>query len=334
MALVGGVSQALTAGTSGDVTGAAQLAVSPHGDLAYIASPLVPIDERRLVTVDRTGRVAPLPAPVRSYTPSIDLSPDGQQLAAAVRTTSEQSLWVFDLARQTLTRLTPPAGEISFPRWAPDGRRLAFNWQDRGAGVLGWQRADGSAPPERLSTATGFPSSWSRDGRLLWFVTGHSDDTWGICALDTGGAPPRVIPMAQAAGSELWRREVYLKPYPGPGPRLQVSVDGGANPVWNPNGTEILFDGPTESPRRRRMLSVTIALGERPILGKPRELFEYDRDDVDFYCQPVRCYALAQDGQKFYATQHVKTDPPPPVTHINLVLNWRAELEAKVPSGR
>jgi len=50
-------------------------------------------------------------------------------------------------------------------------------------------------------------------------------------------------------------------------------------------------------------------------------------------CMPVNCYSVAPDGQRFFTTQDVKTEPPPPVTHINLVLNWFVELQAKVPSG-
>jgi hypothetical protein len=47
----------------------------------------------------------------------------------------------------------------------------------------------------------------------------------------------------------------------------------------------------------------------------------------------VNCYSVAPDGQRFFAIQAVKAEPRPPVTQINLVQNWLAEVEAKVPSG-
>jgi hypothetical protein len=52
-----------------------------------------------------------------------------------------------------------------------------------------------------------------------------------------------------------------------------------------------------------------------------------------FHCIPVRCYDVAPDGQRFYVMQQRTLPPPPPVTHINLILNWFEELKAKVPAG-
>jgi hypothetical protein len=114
------VPHALTSGTSWGITGAGQFAVSAKGDLAYIESPLVPFAESRIVTVDRVGRVSPVAAPARSYSGAVDLSPGTQRLAVSVFSSTEAGLWVFDLVRHTLMRLSPAGSECTFPRWSPD----------------------------------------------------------------------------------------------------------------------------------------------------------------------------------------------------------------------
>ena len=66
-------------------------------------------------------------------------------------------------------------------------------------------------------------------------------------------------------------------------------------------------------------------------LSAPRQLFEFDRNDLDFECVPARCFDVGLDGQRFYVTQSVRGPTVPAVTHVNLVLNWFDELRAKVP---
>jgi len=324
-----------------------QFAVSSAGDLAYIASPLLPLGESRLVTVDRTGRVEPLPAPTRSYN-NLSLSPDARQVAVTVGTmterTTEQRIWTYELTRQTLTPLTAPGSEYSSPRWTPDGLRIAFTSRESGTRALAWQRADGSAPPETLAREDAIPSSWSPDGRELAVCKGD-----GVWVLDVTVAPPKLRPVVQSPDGAGWPAfspdgrwllyasgpghgrdsEVFLQPYPGPGPRLQVSVDGGANPAWNPNGREIFFFAPGGT--WGRMMSVAVTLGAAATLGTPRQVFDVAIPIGN--CTPVNCYSVAPDGQRFFAIQAVKAEPRPPVTQINLVQNWLAEVEAKVPSG-
>lgn len=74
--------------------------------------------------------------------------------------------------------------------------------------------------------------------------------------------------------------------------------------------------------------------GSPPDIGRPRELFAFDPRALRLACAPVRCFDVASDGQKFYATRAEMPPPPPVVTHINLILNWAEELEAKLPTKR
>ena len=79
------------------------------------------------------------------------------------------------------------------------------------------------------------------------------------------------------------------------------------------------------------MMVVSIA-GHQP--DTPRPLFAFRATDLYAQCKPARCYDVTPDGQRFVATKVLPRDPPPPATHLTLVLNWVEELKAKVPVTR
>jgi hypothetical protein len=81
------------------------------------------------------------------------------------------------------------------------------------------------------------------------------------------------------------------------------------------------------------MMVVDVRLGRTLSIGRPRPLFTFSEPPLVLACRPARCFAVAPDGQRFYATQLVPNPPAPPVTHIQLVLNWTEELKARVPAG-
>jgi eukaryotic-like serine/threonine-protein kinase len=346
VAVLDDVSQALTAGGTGGVTGAGQFSVAPNGALAYVPGPVVPYPaEKRLVALDRSGRVSPLTAAAHSYGPGVDISPDGRRLTLSIRDLKERSLWVHDVQRGTLNKLTSE-GEVDFPRWTPDGQRLAFSWLRRGH-ELGWQRADGTAPPEILAPAAGTPSSWSPDGRQLALV--KEDDIWVATVADSRASAQQITRTPQA---ERWpafspdgrwlaygdnvsgRFEVYVQPWPGPGPREQVSIDGGESPAWNPAGGELFFLAREEPAGMREMMVADVRTSPTLRLGTPRPLFKYaEHDGLELGCNPVRCFSVAPDGQRFYGIQGPPAPALPPVTHVNLVQNWTEELKARVAAG-
>jgi Tol biopolymer transport system component len=346
--VLGGVVQALTSGNSWDVTGAGQFSVASTGALAFLKGEVVPYPEVRLVAIDRQGGVSPLDAPTHSYGFDLSLSPDGRRLAVVIRSLTERAIWIYDSARGTLARL-PGGGETEWIRWTPDGGRVAFDWLDKGVSHLAWQQIDGTAAPEILASDQGAPSSWSPDGRQLAFVK-DPEDIW-IATLDGGKATLAPLARTPEAGTGQWpefspdgrwlalgshasgRVEVYVQPYPGPGARQLVSLEGGSSPAWNPAGGELFFVSPRDSEGKYHMMVVDVRPGRTLSIGRPRPLFTFSEPPLEIACEPARCFAVAPDGQHFYATQLMPTPPVPPVTHIHLVQNWTEELKARVPAG-
>ena len=345
-AVFDGVAQALTGNSTYDVTGAGQLAIAPTGTLAWVRGPVVPYPDGVLVSVDRHGQVSPLAAPVKSYGPSVRLAPGGRQLAVSVWSLSEISLWTHDLARGTLTPLAQ-GGEAESPVWTPDGQRLVFSWLKDGRLSLAWQRADGTTPPEVLAPGTLEPSSWTPDGRQLAVTTG---DAGGVAVATFENGRATVQSLTQTPSSARWpefspdghwlaygsnvsgRLEVYVQRYPGPGPRTQVSIEGGASPAWHANGHELFFLSLPDAAGKRRMLVVGFEPGSPARIGAAQSLFEFAGRELYFMCSPTRCFDVAPDGQRFYVLQMRNPPPPPVVTHINLIQNWFEELKAKVPA--
>ena len=347
-AVFDGVVQALAGLSSYDATGAGQFAVASTGNLAWVRGPLVAYSDRVLVSVDRHGQVSRLAAPVKSYGLAVRLGPGGRQLAVSVQSLSAVSLWTQDLARGTLTPLVQ-SGEAEFPVWTPDGQRLVFGWLKDGRLSLAWQRADGAAPPEVLAPGSLSPSSWAPDGRHLAVTTLDAGDL-AVATVEQGRAT--VQPLTQTPAYEGWpefspdghwlaygsnvsgRYEVYVQPYPGPGPPTQVSVEGGGSPAWRANGHELFFLGLPDAAGTRRMMVAGFEPGPSPHIGAAQSLLEVGARGLHFWGMPVRCFDVAPDGQRFYVVQTLTPPPAPVVTQINLVLNSFEELKEKVSVKR
>ena len=156
-------------------------------------------------------------------------------------------VWIYDLLRGTLTRLTFDEAFDGFPLWSPDGSRVVFQSLREGGG-LSWKAADGTGEVERLLEHPDAPTpyGWSADGRLVF-----DQGTGGIGAVNLEGDrtselvietanDPAMSPDGRwiAYGSrESGRNQIYVRPFPNVNDgKWQVSRDGGVDPLWSPNG--------------------------------------------------------------------------------------------------
>lgn len=319
-------------------SGAAYFAVSDDGSLAYIPG-RIQADVGKLVWVDRKGNVQPLPAPAQNYSrPRI--SPDGKRVAVGVGPAGGGDAWVYNLERNTLTRLTFD-GLDSYPVWTPDGKRVAFG-TDKGLERIEWKAADGSSTSEPISTGSvlQIPESWTPDGGLLAFSQfglGTRGDIWLLPV--KGDRKPR--PFLQTPANEYdpafspdgrWlayvseesgRGEVYVQSFPGPGGKWEVSTEGGGTAIWSHNGRELFY--------RNGNNFMVVSVETQPTFsaGQPRLLFQgnfaYARDFTSDF-------DVSSDGQRFLMIQKAARESAP--TQIDVVLNWSEELRRLAPTGK
>jgi dipeptidyl aminopeptidase/acylaminoacyl peptidase len=318
--------------------GATQYSISDAGLLVY-ASGGAEAGQNALVWVDRKGAEQPLPAPPRAYF-FPRLSPDGGRLAVTIQEGGEQ-IWLYELRRETLTRLTFEGTINAMGAWTPDGQRIAFNSNKEG-GALGlvWQRADGSGGLERLTTSqfTQAPNSFSPDGQALAFMqiapkTGF--DIWVLRISDHKAQPFLQTPSTETApvfspdghwlayvSNESGRNEIYVRPYPGPGGKYQISTAGGTEPVWNPKGKELFYRN------GNKMMVVEVTAQPKFSAGEPRMLFE-----GQYLPTPLTFpdYDVSRDGQRFLMLK--PAGQAQASTQINVVLNWTEELKRLVSAG-
>ena len=346
IALLHPVAQALTSGNYHDISGAGQFAISRTGTLAWLSGPTSLYRQSTVVAMDRRGAPSTLPLPVSDYA-IVRASPDGRRLAVSVYRPTEQGLWVYELARG-VSRVLAQGGEVGRFSWMPDGQRLVYVWLKDGRFSTVIHMADGSRPPvELLPAEAGDVSSITPDGEHI--ALAQKDDLL-MLTLDASGRG-RVAPWLQTPNIEAWpefspdgrwlayasnetgHHEVYVRSFPGPGGAIQVSITGGFQPAWHPNGRELFFLSPSGTPGRMRMMVATWEAGRTPRTGTPKMLFEFARSEYQFACVAVRCYDVAPDGQRFYVVQTGKPPRSPVVKETRLVHNWLEELKAKVPAG-
>jgi len=327
--------------------GATQYSFSNTGSLVYVSGGIQSV-KSRLVWVSRNGAEQSVAAPVSGYL-FPRLSPDGRRLVAVI-SELESQVWLYDLSRETTTRLTFEGNLNNAPVWTPDGKRIAFQSNKEGELNIFWQLADGSGGLERLTTSENLqaPMSWSPDGKLLAFLEINSSTQREIWVLRMGDpspgsgqdrkaqlftrtrfdeAEPRFSPDGRwlaYISNESGRFEIYVQPYPGPGGKWQISTDGGMDPVWNPNGRELFYRN------GNKMMAVDISSKPSFAVGRPRMLFEGKYEGAPV---PVANYDVSPDGQRFLMLKPSEQEQAAP-TQINVVLNWFEELKQKVPTGK
>jgi serine/threonine-protein kinase len=124
----------------------------------------------------------------------------------------------------------------------------------------------------------------------------------------------------QAAVSS--RQEIFVSPFPGPGPRRQVSTEGGSEPLWSRDGRELFFQNGA------RLMGVTVTPGAAWSSTAPRVINE------GRFLRGINGntpWTVSPDGSRFLRVQMV--EPELAITHIELVLNWFSEVKQQIARG-
>jgi serine/threonine-protein kinase len=323
-------------------SGVANFDISASGDLVYVPGG-ADKGERTLVWVDRNGKAEPLPLPPRSYLhPRI--SPDSRQLAVEIEGPNHD-FYVYDFARAVLSKMTTD-GVSHWPVWSPDGGKLVY----RSGPMMAWRMwqipADRSRSPEQLA-GTGFSQnaeSWSPDGHAIAYtaLTHEAGSHIIVESLDGDHQSHPFADTKASAGSpkfspdghwlaycsnESGKAQAYVQAFPGPGPKIQVSNDGGTDPVWKKNGGELYFRNGD------KMMAVSVSTARTFMAGRPRMLWEgHYSHGMSTSCGPPGAtssnYDVTTDGRLFLM---VKDEAPDTAfsRQIVVVLGWADEVTRK-----
>jgi len=251
---------------SNSLSGGAQFDVSPAGTLVYLTGP--PADGAlEMDWMDRAGRTTVLrQTPTSWLTPRF--APDGTRIALQLFE-DRADVWVYELARNTSTRLTSDPVD-SNPVWTPDGRRVVFSsvGGNRSAANLYWRLADGTGEAQRLtdSVNTQYPASWHPSGKFLAFEERSDQTASDVMILPmegddaSGWKPGKPTAFLSSSSSErepmfspdgrwiaYWsnesgqRYEVYVRPFANPNSVWQISTGGGEHPTWSRTTRELFY---------------------------------------------------------------------------------------------
>ncbi len=309
--------------------GAAQFALSTEGTLVYVSGG--PAWIGKLTWVDKEGISKPFVAPAQAYGP-VSLSPDGQRLAVQV-TGATSDVWIYELARGTFTRLTVEGSNYR-PLWTLDSKRIVYcRINSPNQLQMVWQLADGSDSAEVLRTAThtSWPGSWSPAGRLLAFQDSSPETGFDLWTLPMEGDRQPTLwlktkfnewgPVFSPDGKwiayisdESGQYEVYVRPYPGPGGKRQISTTGGEEVLWSRDGHTLYY--------REGAKFISVAVQTQPDFrgDAPKVMFEGPYLNV-----PGVSYDVAPDGQHFLMIEENQKQAT--TTQLNVVLNWFEELK-------
>jgi len=317
------------------VYGVGEFDVSPSGTLAYFsASAAAKSVENTLVWRNRQGKVQPVGLKPAIYQ-APRLSPDGRLLAVSMQG-RETEIWIYDLERGTMRRMTFGPGEDEVPVWSPDGNRIAYSANGRQQAFC--FTVDGSRPEEPLMSRTNHFHlySWSPDGKFIAFESGlvGKFEIWILPMFGDRKPYPYLqnafnsrTPVFSPDGkwlayssNESGQFQIYVQRFPGPGERVQVSAAGGINPVWERDGRALFFlNG-------RTLMKAAVLTEPTLSAGKPRELFETGVNLTAVHTH----YDVSPDGSKFVIVEGGDANASNP---LHAVLNWDTELSKRIASS-
>ncbi len=319
----------IATGVSLSGTGIAQFAVADNGTIAYI-----PESPRSLVFVDRAGTIREAIAQrLNFHAPRF--SPDGSRLSFDITSADGRDVWILSRDQGTLSRATF-ARDGHDATWTPDGQHITFtSFITANTGALGiyLTRPGSTTPAESLvaSTHLTYTGLWLRDGSGL--VTAGSNlqgqSNADIALVRNGGRGP-IEPLVASpyqedypapspdgrwlafASDQSGRDEVYVQSLRGGGDQLQVSQEGGTEPVWGPDGRELFYRSTTSG--QVELIAATMRTAPAVTVIARRSLFPVS--DM-LGTAPHANYDISPDGRTFVMVRRS------PATRIVVIQNLR-----------
>jgi Tol biopolymer transport system component len=302
---------------------------SANGAISYTTS--VDAFKSRLAWANRDG------SDERSLTdtgyyrdPSV--SPDGTRIAFARKDSFNGTLDVYvrDIRTGSERRLTFDPADDRSPIWSPDSKEIIFSAARTPHGLYR-KNANGSGV-ERPIASERLPQIWSYQWSPEGYIMAYGDtagswDIWKVSLTDPKPTPVLTAPgLNEARGGvspngkwlaydarETARFEVFLDTFPPSGSKLSVTTEGGAEPKWNQDGTELFY----VSSATGALMSVPVTLTDPPTFGTHRQVH---RGPLMWGWNSSHSFDLDQKtGRVLMTILEERGD-------LTVLLNWRALL--------
>ena len=327
--------------------GSANFALSDNGSLIYMpGTPTGSSVERTLVWVDRQGTEEEVGAPFAIYE-SPRISPDGRYVAVEIRGENSDVV-VYDLQRETSTRLTFDPANDGVPVWSPDGQEILFSSNRNQHDSVYSKSADGTGQVTLVAKGDNpqVPYFVTPDGESLGLgvnLGSHSDINTVLLRADPATQQGEILlgsgfgeRSASVSPDGRWLAyqsnesgvfEVYVRPFPDVNDgRWQISREGGMSPLWDPRGGALLF----RKPVTLEMMTVSFESDPTFVPGNPEGLFEARY----LFWTPTRRrpFDISPDGERFLMIREGQLASESTAgSQIVVVLNWFEELNNRAP---
>jgi eukaryotic-like serine/threonine-protein kinase len=299
---------------------------------AVVYGPSVERSETRLMWFDKAGKPLGTLGPSNVGTPA--LSPDGRRVAVS-RSVSGNNPDIYILSGVRMTRLTFDEGTDASPIWSPDGTWIAFRSNRKGPFNLYKKRSDGTGGDGLLldSPLHMVPQDWAQ-GRLLFTKDNDPKTVYDLWSMpienDVAGTPTVFLNesheerAAQFSPDGRWlaytsnesgQHEVYVRPFPGPGPKSLISTAGGITPRWRQDSKELYYIAPDAA-----LMAAPLGVKEGVLeAGVPVPLFP-TRIVGGGRPYPISYhYDVAADGRFLINVETAEAVTSP----LTLLLNWK-----------
>jgi hypothetical protein len=309
------------------------VSASAKGQVLYSASG----SASQLTWFDRAGRRLASVGEEHVYNTPFRLAPDGHRVAATLDRPGGNDLWLLDLERGSASRFTSASAINAYPVWSPDGRTILFTT----AALLLFRKDSGGSTEEQQVTEGPNPqlaTDWSRDGRFLLYFENAPDtqrDLWTLRFTPEGKVPgnakptpylrtqfnewfarfsPEPSPRWVAYQSdETGRYEIYVRGFPEPRAKFQISTTGGQHPEWGAGGRELFYVAPDN-----KLMAVDLTITADSLRPSAARVL-FTLPIIDNGWPPYDTI----DGQRFLV-RAVPQQASPPLT---VIVNWPALLK-------
>jgi Tol biopolymer transport system component len=269
------------------------------------------------------------------------LSPNGDRLAIEIEGPNHD-IYFYDFDRAVLAKVTTD-GVSHWPVWSPDSTQLAFHQGSMGEFKLQQVPINRSAParPVQAEGVSQSADSWSPDGSELIYTAQNPGDVPRIMTVPVKGGSPRPLEASKFAegspkfspdgrwvtycSAESGKPQVYVHAYPGPGLKIQISSDGGTDPVWKRDGSELYYRNGDS------MMVVAVSTALTFKAARPQELWKgHYSHGMSSSCGPPGAtssnYDVTADGKSFLMIKDDDQDRAAS-KQIVVVLGWADELK-------